>query len=278
MIQIGKIQKLEVKNLASIGAYLDGQTGNSDDNILLPNNQLPENTKEGDILEVFVYRDSHDRLIATMKRPLAQVGELAYLKVIEEASFGAFLDWGLEKDLFLPFSEQKYKVKNGQSYLVAIYVDKSGRLSATTNIDKYLSTDGEYIKDDWITGTVYMVREEIGAFVAVDDKYMGLIPSNEYFHNIEIGSRIEARVIRIREDGKLDLSPRKVAHEQMGSDAEMILQALETKGGFIPVNDKSEPEKIKEQLNMSKAAFKRAVGRLLKEGKITQENDGLRLK
>jgi len=278
MIQIGKIQKLEVKNLASIGAYLDGQTDNSDDNILLPNNQLPENTKEGDILEVFVYRDSHDRLIATMKRPLAQVGELAYLKVIEEASFGAFLDWGLEKDLFLPFSEQKYKVKSGQSYLVAIYVDKSGRLSATTNIDKYLSTDGEYSKDDWITGTVYMVREEIGAFVAVDDKYMGLIPSNEYFHNIEIGSRIEARVIRIREDGKLDLSPRKVAHEQMGSDAEMILQALETKGGFIPVNDKSEPEKIKEQLNMSKAAFKRAVGRLLKEGKITQENDGLRLK
>lgn len=278
MIEIGKFHNLKVASIVAIGAYLDTGTQNPKDHILLPNNQLPEDVAQGDILQVFIYRDSKDRLIATRKKPLAQVGELAYLKVVQTSKIGAFLDWGLEKDLFLPFGEQKYKVQAGRSYLVYIYVDKSGRLSATTDIEQYLKTHGPYKKSDRVEGTVYMVKKDIGAFVAVDNQYKGLISKNEYFHEIRNGDQIEARIIRIREDGKLDLSPRKIAHKQMHIDAEMIFEKLKSNNGFLPFNDKSNPSEIKDQLKLSKGAFKRAVGKLLKENKIEQTEEGIYLK
>lgn len=274
MIEIGKFHELEIVDIVQIGAYMDG----GEDKILLPNNQLPEDAQVGDILDVFIYRDSEDRLIATMKKPFVQVGELGYLKVVQTTQIGAFLEWGLEKDLFLPFAEQRYKVQEGRSYLVFVYVDKSNRLSATTNIEKYLKTDGPYNKDDQVKGTVYMVKKDMGAFVAVDNEYIGLIPRNEYFHEIKNGDQVDVRVVEIREDGKLNLSPRKIAYKQMSTDAEYILEEMVKNEGFIPVNDKSKPETIKYNLKMSKSAFKRAVGRLLKENKVEQTEEGLRMK
>lgn len=278
MIEIGKIQKLRIDRIVSNGAYLDAGTDNPKDSILLPNNQLPEDVNVGDLLEVFIYRDSKDRIIATMKKPLGQVGELAYLKVVSTTRIGAFLDWGLEKDLFLPFSEQKYKVQVGRSYLVAIYVDKTDRLCATTDIYSYLMTDSPFKKGDRVEGTVYLVKSDVGALVAVDNKYRGLIPKNEYFHDIRNGDIVDVRIIRVKEDGKLDLSPRKIAYKQINTDAEIIIEKIKDGDGFLQLDDKSSPIDIKKQLNISKSAFKKAVGKLLKENKVEKTEEGLKIK
>lgn len=276
MIEIGKIQTLKIANFTSFGAYLDAGTGVRHDNILLPIKQLPEDAKEGDELEVFIYRDSEERLIATRKKPLAQLGELAYLKVTAKTQIGAFLDIGLERGLFLPFHEQKFPIQMGKGYLVKVYLDKSQRLSATTEIYEYLKADTPYQKNDKVTGTVYSINPEIGAFVAVDNKYMGLIPVNEYFSELHEGDQIEARVIRVREDGKLDLSPRELSYMQMDKDTLKILQGIKDHEGFLALNDKSSPVEIESRLHMSKAAFKRALGKLLKESKVIQADSGLR--
>ena len=276
MIEIGKVQTLKVANFTSFGAYLNAGTGSRHDNILLPVKQLPEGAKEGDELEVFIYRDSQERLIATRKKPLAELGDLAYLKVTAKTQIGAFLDIGLERGLLLPFHEQKFPIKLGKGYLVKVYLDKSQRLSATTEIYEYLKAETPYQKNDKVTGTVYSVNSEIGVFVAVDNKYMGLIPVNEFFSELQEGDQVEARVIRVREDGKLDLSPRDLSHIQMDKDTLVILEGIKNHAGFLALNDKSSPLEIESRLHMSKAAFKRALGKLLKEKKVTQTDDGLR--
>ena len=276
MIEIGKIQNLKIANFTSFGAYLDAGTGVRHDNILLPIKQLPEDSKEGDELEVFIYRDSEERLIATRKKPLAQLGELAYLKVSAKTAIGAFLDWGLERGLFLPFHEQKFPIQVGKGYLVKVYLDKSQRLSATTEIYEYLSAESPYEKNDKVAGTVYSVNPDIGVFVAVDNKYMGLIPVNEYFSELREGDQVEARVIRVREDGKLDLSPRELSYIQMDNDTLKILQGIKNHEGFLALNDKSSPLEIQSRLQMSKSAFKRALGKLLKENKVIQTDGGLK--
>jgi len=276
MIEIGKFQNLKIANFTSFGAYLDAGTGVRHDNILLPIKQLPEDSKEGDELEVYIYRDSEERLIATLKKPLAQLGELAYLKVSAKTAIGAFLDIGLERGLFLPFHEQKFPIQVGKGYLVKVYLDKSQRLSATTQIYEYLSAESPYQKNDKIVGTVYSVNPDFGVFVAVDNKYMGLIPVNEYFSELQEGDQVEARVIRVREDGKLDLSPRELSYIQMDKDTLKILQGIKNHEGFLALNDKSSPLEIQTRLQMSKAAFKRAVGKLLKENKVMQIEGGLK--
>ncbi|HZK53535.1 MAG TPA: S1-like domain-containing RNA-binding protein [Desulfosporosinus sp.] len=276
MIEIGKLQTLKIANFTSFGAYLDAGTGVRHDNILLPIKQVPEDSKEGDELEVFIYRDSEERLIATRKKVLAQLGELNYLRVTAKTQIGAFLDIGLERDLFLPFHEQKFPITVGKSYLVKVYLDKSQRLSATTEIYQYLSAESTYQKNDKVVGTVYSLNPEMGAFIAVDNKYMGLIPVNEYFRMLQEGDQVEARVIRIREDGKLDLSLRELSYIQMDKDTLKILQAIKDYAGFLALNDKSSPLEIQSRLQMSKAAFKRAVGKLLKENKVVQTEGGLK--
>jgi len=278
MINIGKIQTLKVANITKIGAYLDAVTGDSKDNILLPNNQLPEKIEVGDEIEVFVYKDSKDRPIATRKKPLIQVGEIATLEVKEITGIGAFLDMGLEKDLLVPFKEQKYRMQVGKKYLVAAYVDKSKRLTATTYVGRFLHTNSPYKYGDWVKGTVYSISDEIGALVAVDNKYKGLIPKRECYDEIKIGDEVTCRVAKVRQDGKLDLAMRDVAYKQIDSDAEVILKKIERYDGFLPLNDKSNPEDIKDRLKMSKAAFKRAIGKLLKKGKIEQTEKGIKLK
>lgn len=277
MIEIGKFNKLNVSKVVDFGIYLEAKYKGENTNILLPKNQLEKEYNVGESLDVFIYRDSSDRLIATFKKPYALVGEIAYLKVVSNTNIGSFLDWGLEKDLFLPFKEQRYKVKEGKKYPVALYLDNADRICATTQIYDFLLSDSTYVKNDKVIGTVYAIDEEIGVFVAVDNKYFGLIPKNEYFEKIEIGDILTLRVIRVREDGKLDLSPRELSYMQINNDADKILNELKEKR-FIPLNDKSDPKLIKQRFNLSKASFKKAIGRLFKENLIDISDKGIHLR
>lgn len=243
----------------------------------MPGKEIPEHANVGDELTVFIYRDSEDRLIATTREPLAKTGDLAYLNVSAKTKIGAFLDFGLERGLFLPFREQKYTLEIGKSYLVYVYVDKSGRLSCTTDIYERLSANGPYQKNDKVTGIVYSINPDIGFFVAVDNKYLGLIPKSEAYLDLNIGDSIEARVIRVRDDGKLDLSPRELSHKQMDDDAEVLLAAIRKNQGNLALDEKAPPEEIQRQFHMSKAAYKRAIGGLLKSNKIAKTDEGFKL-
>ncbi|WBW94692.1 CvfB family protein [Oceanirhabdus sp. W0125-5] len=276
MIKIGTYQDLEIKRIVEHGAYVGVQEHDEDD-VFLPKKQIPKGADIGDVIEVFIYKDSKDRLIATTNEPYAQLGEVAYLEVVDNATIGAFVDWGLEKDLLVPFKQQYYKLRKGQSYLFAIYEDKSGRLCGTTSVYKYLSDESPYKTGDYVNGVVYKIKEDVGVFVAVDNKYRGLIPENELYRKVYPGDEIKARVIRRRYDGKLDLSMRRELEVQMGDDAKLILDRLEKNGGFLPLHDKSNPDEIKAEFNMSKNAFKRAIGSLYKAKKITIDSEGIRL-
>lgn len=267
MIELGRKQTLVVQREKEFGIYL-GERGDDKHSVLLPKKQVPEGTTVGSEIEVFVYKDSEDRLIATTGEPKLQVGETAVLTVKDVAKIGAFLDMGLEKDLLLPFKEQNHKVRPGEQCLVALYIDKSKRLAATMNVYSYMSAESPYQKDEMVSGTVYEMNEELGAFVAVDNRYFGLIPKKELYGDIHLGDTVEARVVRVREDGKLDLSPRQKAYMQMDADAELVMKVIGEFDGVLPFNDKAKPETIMREFKMSKNAFKRAVGKLLKENKI----------
>lgn len=267
MIELGKRQSLEVVRRKEFGVYL-GEKAGDETTVLLPRRQVPEGTEIGDKLDVFIYKDSEDRLIATTAEAKLQVGETAVLKVKEAGRIGAFLDMGLDKDLLLPFKEQSYRVQAGEECLVALYVDKSKRLAATMKVYSYMSSESPYKKDDQVTGRVYEINQEVGAFVAVDNRYYGLIPARELYGDIHEGDVVEARVVKVREDGKLDLNPRQKAYLQMDADSQAVFDAIERYHGVLPFNDKASPEIIKAEFHLSKNAFKRAVGHLLKEGKI----------
>ena len=274
MIKLGEKQELEIIKKVDFGVYLAEKSG-SDEKVLLPGKQVPEGCDIGSRLEVFIYKDSDDRLIATTKTPKIMLGDVRMLKVKETSKIGAFMDWGLEKDVLLPFKEQTRKVKAGEEVLCAMYIDKSSRLCVTMNVYNYLLDKSPYSKDDKVIGTIYELSDNFGAFVAVDDIYSGLIPKKELYGNIEIGSSVNARVVSVREDGKLNLSIREKAYLQMDTDAEKLLDMLEKGGGKIPFNDKAAPALIREKTGMSKNELKRAVGRLLKEGKIEIKPDSI---
>ena len=261
---LGKIQTLMVVKKVEFGVYL----GTEKERVLLPKKQVPKDIEVGDPIEVFLYKDSSDRLIATTKHPKIVLGELKVLKVADTGKVGAFLDWGLEKDLLLPFKEQTAKVKKGDSCLVSLYVDKSKRLCATMRVYGTLRTNSPYKKDDHVAGIIYDKSDNFGLFVAVDNQYSALIPKREVYGSYRVGDRVEARVTEVKPDGKLDLSVREKAFIQMDADAEKVLEAIDNFGGELPFNDKADPEIIKRELGLSKNAFKRAVGRLLKERKI----------
>ena len=270
-MRLGEKQVLTVVKIVDFGVYL----GSDEERVLLPKKQVPEGIEVGDPVEVFLYKDSSDRMIATTKEPKITLGELAVLEVADVGRVGAFLDWGLEKDLLLPFKEQPVKVEKGDCCLVSLYVDKSGRLCATMKVYPLLRTDSPYQKNDMVRGTVYGISREFGVFVAVDDRYSALIPRREVYGRMFIGQQVEARVADVKADGKLDLSVRGRIPEQMDADAQQIMERIEKNGGSLPFTDKADPERIKMEFGMSKAAFKRAVGRLLKQRKITiDENQG----
>ena len=276
MFQLGEIQTLEIVKRTEFGVYLSPE--NSEQKVLLPLKQVPEHCEDGDLIEVFLYKDSEDRLIATTQIPPITMGKLAVLDVKEISKIGAFLDWGLAKDLLLPFKEQTYKVQAGDQVLVALYADKSDRLCATMRVYDYLTTNSPYQKDDMVKGRVYEIIESFGAFVAVDNMYSGLIPTKEMFRPFKVGEVIEGRVTSVKEDGKLNLSVREKAHVSIDQDAEVIYDKLIKANGFLPYHDKSDAEEIKEAFHLSKNAFKRAVGRLLKENKIELTAQGIKKK
>jgi len=269
MFRLGEKQTLIVVKKVEFGVYLaESMESASEEKVLLPAKQVPERAGIGDEIEVFLYKDSKDRMIATTREPKITLHEVKNLTVLQVGGIGAFLDWGLEKDLLLPFREQTARVQEGQTCLVALYIDKSSRLCATMNVYEYLSKDSPYQKDDRVSGVVYEISRQFGAFVAVDDRYCALIPKKELYGDIEIGDRISARVTGVKEDGKLDLSIREKAYLQIGTDAEKVMEAIESYDGALPFNDKASPEVIRREMQMSKNEFKRAVGHLLKEGKI----------
>ncbi|MGB3366837.1 MAG: S1-like domain-containing RNA-binding protein [Acidaminobacteraceae bacterium] len=246
--------------------------------ILLPNKNVSREYQIGDTEKLFIFRDSEDRLVGTTKRPKITMYKLATLEVNQVNQIGAFLDWGLEKDLFLPFREQTIEVQTGEKYMVMLYIDKSDRLCATTKIYKHLKTDAPYVVDDAITGTVYQKNDDMGVFVAIDSKYHGLIPLREAFGDLEIGSKINGFVLAIREDGKIDITVRGRAYMNLDNDSKLILGKINDNEGILMMNDKTDPEEIKRVFGFSKRAFKRAVGGLLKAGTIEFIDGGMKLK
>jgi len=277
MLKLGEKQVLKIIKTVEFGVYLASE-GDMEEKVLLPAKQVPAGAGVGTELEVFLYRDSKDRMIATTNTPLLEMGKVARLKVAEVAKIGAFLDWGLEKDLLLPFKQQTYRVKAGDTPLVSLYIDKSNRLCATMNVYPALRQDSPYEKDARVSGQVYEVSDNFGAFVAVDDLYSGLIPKKELYGEVKPGDMVDARVTEVKADGKLNLSIREKAYLQIGDDAEKIMELIESYDGVLPFTEKASPEVIRRETNMSKNEFKRAVGNLLKNGRIDITDGKIRKK
>lgn len=276
MIELGKKQILTITKKVEFGVYLADLTADPEEKVLLPQKQVPEDCEINDSLTVFIYRDSKDRLIATTREPVLEIGQLALLTVNQVGKFGAFLDWGLEKDLLLPFKEQTAPVSAGDQCLVTLYIDKSSRLCATMKVYHYLKTDSPYQKDDKVEGIVYEISENFGTFVAVDNCYSALIPRNEPTDGITVGSRIEARVAEVRDDGKLSLRLREKAYIQMNHDGQKLMELIEQRGGSLAFGDKADPELIRKETGMSKNEFKRAAGNLYKQRLIVIDKNSIR--
>lgn len=273
----GKYYSMKIKRMTPQGAYLNIKDGDPSDDVLLPKKQVPEKAAVGDDINVFVYRDSSDRMISTVNKPAITLGEFAVLEVADTTKIGAFLDWGLEKDLFLPFDEQNRKIHKGDKLFVGMKLDKSQRLVATMKIYDMLDTNHPYELNARVKATVISINDRMGAFVAVENKYHGLIPLKELNEDLEAGDILNARVNQIRRDGKLVLSIRKKAYGQMDTDSDKLVEELKKNKGHLPYNDKTDPRIIKGRLGFSKAAFKRAIGRLLKRKIIRFEEDGITL-
>lgn len=278
MIRLGEKQELIVIKKVEFGVYL-GETRTDEERVLLPGKWVPAGIQEGDRVEVFIYKDSKDRIIATTADPKLKMGEYAVLRVVSVQKIGAFLDWGLEKDLFLPYKEQCVKVREGDEILVRLYIDKSKRLCASMRgLYEMLSMDSPYKAGETVHGRVYEFSNNFGAFVAVDDTYSALIPRYEDHSSLRIGEVIEAKVVEVKPDGKLTLTMRDKAYIQMEADAERVLEILEQYAGVLPFTDKASPEIIMRETQLSKNAFKRAVGRLYREQKIEITEHCIRMK
>lgn len=279
MIDIGKFNTLKIVRKADFGFYLDAKTGNTSDDILLPNgNIISQDLNIGDEVYAFVYRDSKDRLIATLKKPLAVVGELAYLKVVSATKIGCFVDFGLERDILVPFKEKTLPLIPGKKYLFYIYLDKTHRIAASAKIDEHLMTTDKYNIGDEVTATVYDFQTNKSVMVAVDNLFKGVILNTEYFTKIEYGESLNLKVVKIYEDGRLGLTPRKSPKSERLELQEDILEYLKNHDGFMTYNDKSSPEEIYDAFHQSKNYFKNALGGLMKQGLIIQDETGTKLK
>lgn len=280
MLNLGEKQTLKVIKEVEFGIYLAPENPASpDERVLLPIKQKPENINIGDSVAVFIYRDSADRLIATTKEPFITLSQVARLRVVANADIGAFLDWGLEKDLLLPFREQTRAVEANDQINVALYIDKSDRLCATMKLYPYLATNSPYLPNANVTGEIYEISQNFGAFVAIDNQYSALIPPKEIYADLKVGDTITARITAIKPDGKIDLALRPKAYLKIGDDAKRILAIITTTyNGTLPFTDKSAtPDQIRTIFCMSKNDFKRAIGNLLKAGKIAISKEDIHL-
>ncbi|MFL0250044.1 S1 RNA-binding domain-containing protein [Clostridium neuense] len=279
MIKIGEYNELKVARKSDFGLFLDAETRNTSDDVLLPIKDVKDKEVNiGDTLKVFIYRDSKDRLIATLREPYAKVSDIAYLKVISNTKIGAFLDIGLERDLFVPIKEQNYILEPNKFYLFYVYVDKTGRLAATTNISNYLEPADDNMLNKDVTGIVYGFQTNGSAMVAVENKFDGVILKNEYYNRLYPGEKLTLRVKKLFEDGRLSLTPRKSPKNERLELEDKICEYLKAHGGSMPYNDKSSPEDIKRTFHESKNYFKNALGGLMKKGLIIQDEKGTKLK
>ncbi|MCC8167943.1 MAG: RNA-binding protein [Clostridiales bacterium] len=275
-MKLGEYQELYCVKKVAFGVYL-AESADSGDKVLLPIKQVPQDLETGDTIRVFVYKDSSDRIIATVNEPRLTVGGLARLRVKEVTDIGAFLDWGLEKDLFLPYKQMTGDLEPGREILVTMYIDKSERLCASMRgIYHLLETKSPYEKGDLVHGRVYEFSDNFGMFVAVSDTFSGRVPKYEDYRGIKVGDVIEARVTDVKKDGKLDLTLRQKPEVQMDLDSQKLLDLLDSYGGVLPFTEKATPEVIKRETGLSKNAFKRAVGHLYREHKISLDNDVIR--
>ncbi|EHH1025151.1 GntR family transcriptional regulator [Vibrio parahaemolyticus] len=276
MIKIGQINSLEVIKKADFGVFLDGDDYGS---VLLPNKHVPEGTELGDHIEVFLYFDSESQLAATIDKPIAQVGEWGLMKIEGINQTGAFVNWGIkEKDLLIPFSEQRARFTAGQNILVYVYTDKaSGRIVGTTKFNKWLDkTPANYEVNEEVD-LIIAERSQLGYKAIVNGKHWGMIFPSDVFGKLFIGKKLKGYIKQIREDGKIDLSLQKVGVAKMDDLSGKIMDLLEKKGGFLPLNDKSSPEAIFDAFRTSKGTYKKTIGGLYKQGKIVIEKDGIRL-
>jgi len=275
MLALGKSQKAYVNRLSEFGAYLSDEK-NGEFEVLLPNKFVPKDLEIDAELSVFIYKDSEQRLTATLQTPLLTLGQIGFLEVVSDIKSGFFLNMGLDKDLYMPYNETKGTPQKGRKVLVQVYIDQNDQLCATMKIFNHLK-DGTHFKvGEHVKGTIYELKPEMGAFFAIEDTYHGLIPKHELYKEIKEGAKLEARITRVREDGKVNLSIREKSAVQINDDVDLLMKVLDDAGGMLYLNDESEPEDIKRKLNLSKRAFKRAVGRLLKEGKIQILEDGIK--
>lgn len=273
MIDLCERQKLSALKRMEQGLYL----GTDNDKVLLPNKEIPEGTEIGDELDVFIYLDSKDRYTATLKHPNIELGKMAILEVTDVTKIGAFLDWGLDKELLLPYKEQTQKVAKGDKVPVVLYIDRTGRPAATMHVYNYLEAGGDYVKDSAVWGTVIQINEDLGIFLAIDNKYFGMIPIREFAGEVKLGDVIHGRVSSVRPDGKYMVNTNQKSYIQIDDDAEKILQCLKDAGGELPYGDKSDSEEVKRAFSMSKNAFKKAIGRLYKNKMIDLKPNNIRL-
>ena len=274
MLLIGNYNHLKIARITAKGAFLASDAGE----ILLPGRLMPKGAEPGNIIKVFIYLDSEERLTATTARPRAVVGDFALLNVKDNVSVGTFLDWGLEKDLLLPFGEQLSPLRRGERVLVRVYLHSSGRIAASAKLEKFIKPVDDTLSEGDEVELLVHAFSDLGAKVIVNNSFGGLLFRNELYVKPAIGDRLRGYVKKIREDGKLDISLRKGGAQEAAADREIILEALKAHNGLLPVTDKSTPEAIAELLKISKKSFKKAVGGLYKEGLIDMTADGISLK
>ena len=275
MIPIGNFAKLRIARFLSFGAYLESEEG---EEVLLPGKYLTPEMKEGDMIEVFLYCDSEDRPVATTEQPLATVGEIAFLRVKDINKFGAFLDWGVLKDLFVPYREQATPMQKDRKYLVYVYLDEeSMRIAGSSKLSKFLHNKDVDLQTNQQVQIVIAEKTDLGYRVVVDNRYWGMIYEDEVFEKINIGDKRTGFVKKIREDNKIDISLQKLGYGAVDPASMDILNKLSAAGGFIPLSDKSPPEKIYDYFKMSKKTFKKAIGALYRERKILIKPDGIQL-
>ena len=275
MIQLGEVNELIAIRLTDFGWFLEDEEGNE---VLLPNKFTPEEFAENDKIKVFIFKDSEDRITATTQIPLIKLNEFALLKVKQVNKYGAFLDWGLDKDLMVPFSEQHDKMQEDESYVVRLVHDeKTDRLFASARLNRYLESDHITVSDGEEVDIIIIQETDIGFKAIIDDAHLGLIYRNEVFQPITIGQKMTAWIKLIREDGKIDLSLQVQGAENIEPTSAKILEVLKENEGFLALHDKSKPEEITALLQMSKKAFKKAIGSLYKQRHITLEENGIRL-
>lgn len=275
-MEIGKYAVLEVKRFVDFGLYLETEDGNTE--VLLPRKYVPDGTKVGDFLEVFIYKDSEDRPVATTLKPFATVGEVAWLQATSVDNIGAFLDWGLAKDILVPFREQKMKMEAGRYYLVYIYVDEiSGRVAASAKLEKFIKNDELDVAAGDEVNLIVGDESPVGIEVIINNKFWGMLYKNELFRQLHKGQKLTGFIKKIREDNKIDVSLQKQGYDEVEDASGKIKNALSENNGFLPLTDKSSPEEIAQRLQMSKKTFKKAVGALYRQREILLEEEGIKL-